>query len=146
MKVLFVCTANMSRSPSAEVVLRILARRMKLPVEVDSVGAFSGGFPHIESMRHALAVAGYDPGDEPRIGRLISATDLNWANIVVAMERAHLAEIALTHGEPREAHLFMELAGMKEEDTPDPYMGECTPDEFIRWAETVARKLLERAK
>ncbi|MCC5877195.1 MAG: hypothetical protein JJU11_13320 [Candidatus Sumerlaeia bacterium] len=134
----------MSRSPSAEVVFRILARRMKLHVEADSVGVFTGGAPHISAMRHALAVKGYDPGDEARIGRLIQADDLKWADVVVAMEHTHLAEITLAFGEPRQAHLFMELAGEGSTDTPDPYMGDCTPDEFIEWAERVARALLSR--
>lgn len=143
MRVLFVCTANMSRSPSAEVVFRILARRRKIQIEADSVGAFTGGNPHTSAMRHALAVKGYDPGDEPRLGRLVTADDIQWADVVVAMEHIHLTEISLSYGEPRRAFLFMELAGEGDLDTPDPYMGECTPDEFIERAERVASALLD---
>jgi predicted protein tyrosine phosphatase len=66
-KVLFVCTANVSRSRTAEVVFRELA------------GA----------REHSVRSAGTAPGAT----RLLTTREMAWADAVAVMEEAHLAVI-----------------------------------------------------
>lgn len=73
MRVLFVCTANISRSRAAEEVFRVLAW---------SAAGRAG---------HEARSAGIDV-EGP--GRQLSEADLEWADVVCVMEPAHEAFIA----------------------------------------------------
>lgn len=72
MRVLFVCRGNICRSRVAEEIFRVMAW---------SVGGRSG---------HEVRSAGVDP--DPG-GRLITARDVDWADVVVVMETEQLAYI-----------------------------------------------------
>lgn len=72
MRVLFVCTANISRSRVAEEVFRVLT--WSLP------GA----------SRHAVRSAGTNPGPG---GRAVSEVDVEWADLVCVMQPEHAAYI-----------------------------------------------------
>lgn len=140
MNLLIVCTANVSRSPSAEVVFRQYALRGGHEVEIRSRGTRgSGGLTHHPPLREALRRAGYPCGGPPRPSAILTAEDVEWASHVIAMERGHLEEIFLRFGQPRHHILFMELAGHGPVDTPDPYILEIQPAEFVPLAEAAAR-------
>jgi predicted protein tyrosine phosphatase len=68
-RVLFVCTANISRSPTAEAVFRELTR-------ADPAG-------------HEARSAGISA--ERGSGRQVTEADLEWADVVCVMEAAHYA-------------------------------------------------------
>jgi protein-tyrosine-phosphatase len=144
MKILFVCTANISRSPSAECVLRHLALQAGKNVQVRSAGVTDFGSVHTEAMRSALIKAGFDPGPQPRPSEPLADEHIEWADLVVVMEQRHLQCIVARHGEPRNFTLFMELAGEGDFDTPDPYAGDCEPQEFLAWAMKAAGNLLKK--
>ena len=77
MKVLFVCTANICRSPTAEGVFRKLVEDSPLvgQVEIDSVGTHDyhvGAAPDPLAIKHA-AIRGYDLSALPHHQALICA-------------------------------------------------------------------------
>ncbi len=128
MKVLFVCTGNICRSPTAEAVLRAkaLARGLGDRVFADSAGThgYHIGEPPDPRTRDAAAARGY-----PMIGmkaRKVTAADFRAFDLVVAMDRGHYA--ALRRLAPAEAagrlRLFMDyVAGATGQDVLDPYYG-----------------------
>lgn len=145
MNVLIVCTANVSRSPSAEYVFREHARRAGCNAEIRSRGIVGdGGLSHHPPLREVLRRAGYSPGKTPRPSVALTAADVEWASVVIAMERRHVSEMMLRFGEPRRHVLFMELAGHGPVDTPDPYILEIQPAEFLPLAESAARAFFAR--
>ena len=128
MKVLFVCTGNICRSPTAEAVFRAMAAQRGLGTRVfaDSSGThgYHIGDPPDPRTCDAAARRGY-----PMIGmvaRKTSAADFAAFDIVVAMDQGHFQ--ALKRLAPREAasklRLFMDyVRDAKSRDVPDPYYG-----------------------
>jgi protein-tyrosine phosphatase len=93
--VLFVCTANICRSPMAEGAFRSMARHAGLEAAffVDSAGTFDGhvGQPPTWPAIRTAARRGYDIA---RLrARLVKETDILHFDYVVAMGRGHLFEL-----------------------------------------------------
>ncbi|MBF0373160.1 MAG: low molecular weight phosphotyrosine protein phosphatase [Alphaproteobacteria bacterium] len=126
-KVLFVCTGNICRSPSAEGVFRALLKAEGLTgIETDSAGTHGyhiGEPPDPRSCQAALA-RGVDL--RPLRARQVEARDFRDFDLVVAMDRGHLAHLEKLCP-PAERHrlaLFMTFApGHGTRDVPDPYYG-----------------------
>ena len=126
--VLFVCTGNICRSPTAEGVFRSLARKRGVleRLRVDSAGTHDyhvGEAPDPRSVEHA-ARRGYDL--KPLRARQLAARDFTDFGWILAMDRGHLR--LLNSVVPRESdarvQLFLEhSARWRGLDVPDPYYG-----------------------
>ena len=126
MRIVFVCSGNICRSPSAEVVMRALLRQDGLEqlVEVSSAGL---GDWHVgEGLdRRSLAVLtsrGYD-GERHRARQF----EPGWFadhDLVVAMDASHLRDLRklAPSDAPDKVVLLMSYAG-EDVDVPDPYYG-----------------------
>jgi low molecular weight protein-tyrosine phosphatase len=118
--VLFVCTGNICRSPTAEGVLRQLALQKGVDMHVASAGLGDwhvGQAPDERAQRHAKS-RGYDLSTQR--ARQVRIGDFEEFDLVVAMDRGHLH--ALQQHCPRQHHgkLRMLVDGR---DVPDPYYG-----------------------
>jgi protein-tyrosine phosphatase len=126
MKVLFVCTGNICRSPTAAAVLRGKAAARRLAVLADSAGTHGyhiGNEPDPRT-REAAKTRGYSMAGMK--ARQIGAADFSAYDLVVAMDRGHFA--ILERMAPRESRhklrLFMDYAPKWElRDVRDPYFG-----------------------
>lgn len=127
-RILFVCMGNICRSPTAEAVVREMARREAVDVvlELDSAGThgYHAGDPPDERAIQAAERRGIDMSGLR--ARQVEAVDFERFDLVLAMdERVHerLAGIA-PHGFAGRVRLFLEYApelGLR--DVPDPYYG-----------------------
>lgn len=129
LRVLFVCTGNICRSPTAEGVLRHKARDAGLAesIEIDSAGTHGyhiGDPPDQRAIRQA-ATRGYDLSDQR--ARKLRHEDFDAFDLILAMDCGHLS---LMNGmAPKdggaEVKLFLDYApeanGSRE--VPDPYYG-----------------------
>jgi protein-tyrosine phosphatase len=119
-KVLFVCTGNICRSPTAEGVLRHLAEKMNVAVQVESAGTHDyhvGNPPDARAQKHARG-RGYDLSAQR--ARQLRRRDFEEFDLLVAMDRGHL-EIMQGHCPPQhQGKLRMLVNG---HDVPDPYYG-----------------------
>ncbi len=127
-RILFVCTGNICRSPTAEGVFRHFAASAGHDgvLETDSVGlgGWHVGDPPDGRAIRAAAARGIDISDL-RARELIQA-DFADFDLILAMDRGHLRE--LSRRAPREhaekVRLFMEAAaGSLAPEVPDPYYG-----------------------
>lgn len=128
MKIVFVCTGNICRSPTAEGVARHLIREagMSHLITVDSAGTHgthAGEAPDPRTRQAALK-RGYDLS--ALRARKLDALDYNRFDLLLAMDRGHL-EIMRRHCPAIYRHrlaLFMSFAPEAEfDEVPDPYYG-----------------------
>ena len=125
--VLFVCTGNICRSPTAEGIFRKLAADagMAEAVTADSAGThgYHVGQPPDPRAQRAAAKRGYDLS--ALRARTIVDSDFQRFDLILAMDRDHYS--ILSSAQPMAAHkvkLVMSYARrFKEREVPDPYYG-----------------------
>ncbi|MBL0140979.1 MAG: low molecular weight phosphotyrosine protein phosphatase [Betaproteobacteria bacterium] len=147
--VLFVCTGNICRSPTAEGVFRHLARERGVVerLHIDSAGTIDyheGEAPDPRAIEHA-ARRGYDLSDLR--ARQITYADFHQFDRILAMDRGHLRELK---GEAPKGTLsrisrFLDHSGRwPGMDVPDPYYGgERGFEEVLDMVEEASARLLE---
>lgn len=124
-RILFVCLGNICRSPAAEGVLRAKAAERAIPLHVESAGtggwhAGDGADPR---MVRAAARRGYDLSTH--CARQVAFSDFYEFDHVLAMDLRNRADlIDLAPPDRRcDIRLFLDYAGGKTRETPDPYYG-----------------------
>lgn len=126
MKVLFVCTGNICRSPTAEAVFRHRAAEAGLTVEADSAGTQGwhvGAAPDERSQRIAAA-RGYDLSGQR--ARAVRAGDFAAFDLLLGMDRSHAAALRrqAPDGTRSRVRLLLDFApSIDHRDVPDPYYG-----------------------
>jgi protein-tyrosine phosphatase len=148
-KVLFVCTGNICRSPTAEGVLRKLVADAGLAdrIEVDSAGtaAYHVGDPPDPRAIRSAAQRGYDLSDLR--ARRVERRDFERFDLLISMDRGHhewLLKLC-PDGQFHRLHLFQDFAeAPKQLDVPDPYYGDAADYELtLDMIEPGARGLLQ---
>jgi protein-tyrosine phosphatase len=147
--VLFVCTGNICRSPTAEAILRKLAADagMAETVTADSAGthAYHVGEPPDPRAQKAAAKRGYDLSGLR--ARRFEQADFQRFDLILAMDQDHYSILSALARPPagHKVKLMMSYARcFTEQEVPDPYYG--GPPGFERvldMLEDAARGLLE---
>ena len=127
-RILFVCTGNICRSPTAEGVARhfIQAAELADSIEVDSAGTngYHAGEAPDPRTRKVAQSRGYDLSGLR--ARKLEVLDFQRFDLILAMDRGHLEIMQRLCPEvyqPR-LRLFMEYARDSEfDEVPDPYYG-----------------------
>ena len=145
--VLFVCTGNICRSPTAEAIFRKLATDAGMAVTADSAGThgYHVGEPPDPRAQKAAAKRGYDLS--ALRARTIEGADFRRFDLILAMDQEHHAILSRMAGSSAEHTLKLMMSyarRFKERDVPDPYYG--GPQGFERvldMLEDAAKGLLE---
>jgi protein-tyrosine phosphatase len=127
MRVLFVCSGNICRSPTAEAVFASLADERGVDAEADGagIGAWHVGEPPdaratAEAARRGVALRG--------VGRQVAAPDFEAFDLILACDRTHerdLRRLAPDAEAAAKVRLLREWdpAAGADVDVPDPYYG-----------------------
>jgi len=132
--VLFVCTGNICRSPTAEAVLRHVAEDPDVAL-TNLVSASAGtqgyhvGEPADERAIATAAAHGIDM--QHHRARQVTQSDFYQYDLIIALDRSHLQQLQRLAPSDASARLslFMEFANTtatadNSEDVPDPYYGD----------------------
>ena len=133
--ILFVCTGNICRSPTAEGVLRTLCEEAGIDLRIESagIGDWHVGQPPDERSQHHARNRGYDLSAQR--ARQVRAGDFEEFDLILAMDSGHLR--ALRQMAPRAHRAKIRLFGT-DADVPDPYYG--GPDGFERVLDLVEER------
>ncbi|MEZ5964597.1 MAG: low molecular weight protein-tyrosine-phosphatase [Planctomycetota bacterium] len=128
MRVLIVCTGNICRSPTGEVVLRARVRASGLDdrVVVASAGTWGGkvGEPADPRAVAAAARRGYDMS--ALRAAVVGPEHFATVDLMLGMTGAHVQQLeAMRPPQARsEIRRYLDLTpGLEERDVPDPYLG-----------------------
>ncbi|SDD80352.1 low molecular weight protein-tyrosine-phosphatase [Rhodospira trueperi] len=128
--ILFVCTGNICRSPTAEGVFRHKARAAGLDgsIHIDSAGttAYHVGEPPDERAAQAARRRGYDLDGQR--ARRVAKGDFDRFDLLVAMDRSHfnaLRRLAPDEAARHRVVMMSDFASRRDGpgDVPDPYYG-----------------------
>ena len=125
--ILFVCTANICRSPTAEGVFRsMVARAGRTDFEIDSAGThdYQIGKPPFEMACKSAIKRGYEIAH--LVARRISPQDFDHFDAILAMDRSNVANlrtIAPTRCKNKIELLLEYGDAYYGKDVPDPYGG-----------------------
>lgn len=151
-RVLFVCTGNICRSPTAEAVFRhaVVSAGLEHKIIIDSAGThdYHLGHPPDRRTQSAAAQRGHDLAGLR--ARQVTGQDFVEFDYILAMDLDNLSELrrlapAQHHGKLR---LFMEYSSARRaEEVPDPYYGGVQGFELVLdMAEDAAAGLLQHIK
>jgi protein-tyrosine phosphatase len=153
LRLLFVCTGNICRSPTVEAVFRRLVEEAGLShrVEVDSAGMGDHFEGHPPDSRAVAAAQRRGVDLTPLRARGLESGDFERFDLILGMEHAHV--LAMRHECPsrfrERIRCFMEwVPGRVTEDLPDPY-GSSDPAAFetvLDLAEAGSRALLDEVR
>jgi protein-tyrosine phosphatase len=133
LRICFVCSGNICRSPSAEVAFRVLAEQAGFDVEVDSAGTgdWHAGDDMDARSRATLVAAGYDP--PLHSAKQFRPHHFGERDLVVALDSGHyafLTRLAARSEDPDSAYRSIVLlrdydptADSDDRDVADPYYG-----------------------
>jgi protein-tyrosine phosphatase len=132
LRVCFVCTGNICRSPTAEVVFRHLVdqagRSAQVVVDSAGTGPWHAGNDMDPRARHTLLEHGYQP--QEHVARQFQVEDFTERDVVIAIDSGHLsrlASLARLTDEPAETAGSLSLLRSYDPtagtdlDVPDPY-------------------------
>jgi protein-tyrosine phosphatase len=142
--VLFVCTGNICRSPTAEGVLRHLAKEEGIELHIQSagIGDWHVGHPPDERAQRHARTRGYDLS--ALRARQVRPSDFDEFDLILAMDRGHLRSLERMAPPEQRHKIRLFVAGG---DVPDPYYG--GPEGFERvldLVEATCRDLLQDLK
>ena len=118
--ILFVCTGNICRSPTAEGVLKHLAKKVSIDLRIESAGLgdWHVGQPPDERTQHHARNRGYDLSAQR--ARQVRARDFDEFDLILAMDRGHLRALERMAPPGQRVKIRLFAAGR---DVPDPYYG-----------------------
>jgi len=118
--ILFVCTGNICRSPTAEGVFRSLAQKAGLELRIESAGLgdWHVGQAPDERAQHHARQRGYDLS--PQRARQVRSRDFEEFDLILAMDSGHLRELQRMAPSKHRAKIRLFVA---DRDVPDPYYG-----------------------
>jgi protein-tyrosine phosphatase len=124
---LFVCTGNICRSPTAEGVARALAARHGVDCELESagIGAWHVGEAPDTRTINAASTRGYDLSNQR--ARQLAPGDFDRFDHIIALDAGHLRQLhqmAPDGGKARLSLLMDWSDRASSVDVPDPYYGD----------------------
>lgn len=144
MKILFVCTGNICRSPTAQGIMESLAARADVDITCDSAGTFDYHVGEAPDPR-AVSRAACDRIDlSAQRARRVTVEDFERFDVIYAMDDGHMQALKAMRPTGARAKLQAFIQGR---DVPDPWYGdENNFDETYMIIQQGAQNILDNIK
>jgi protein-tyrosine phosphatase len=148
-RILFVCTGNICRSPTAEGAFRrtVMAAGLQQHVDIDSAGTHGYHIGEAPDARSIAAAAQRDIDISGLKARRVREADFDAFDMILAMDHGHLNHLRAMRRESHraEVRLFLDYhAEARHRDVPDPYYGDTKDFELVLdLVETASQGLLK---
>lgn len=142
--ILFVCSGNICRSPTAEGVFKSLVEKTGLNLRIESagIGDWHVGQPPDERAQHHARGRGYDLSAQR--ARQVRPRDFDDFDLILAMDRGHLRALERMAPPGHRAKIRLFAA---DRDVPDPYDGGAQGfEQVLDLVEAQCRSLLAELK
>ena len=127
-KILFVCTGNICRSPTAEGMLRhrIKDAGLSSMISCDSAGTHNYHIGEPPDRRSISAARARHITIDDLRARQVCAEDFQKFNVILGLDASHVAflERMAPKNTNSKIFLFLDYAGLGTRDVPDPYYGD----------------------
>ncbi|MDD4556088.1 MAG: low molecular weight phosphotyrosine protein phosphatase [Alphaproteobacteria bacterium] len=125
-KVLFVCTGNICRSPTAEGIMANLLKKENLEekIKIDSAGTHGWHKGEMPDFRSVSCAKGFGVDISKLKSRPVESRDFNEFDLIVAMDEKNMYDLSRLSPHQEETasiHKLLEFASQYGEDVPDPY-------------------------
>jgi protein-tyrosine phosphatase len=135
-RVLFVCTGNICRSPTAEGAFRAIVEQAGLGerIEVDSAGIYGYHVDDPPDPRSIRAALQRNIDISGLRARRVRDVDFDAFDLILAMDRGHLDHLRARRREHHKAELRLFLdfhTQARHRDVPDPYYGDAPDFEVV---------------
>ena len=125
-RILFVCTGNICRSPTAEGIVRQMLEEVGLgdTIVVDSAGTCDGHVGQSPDTRARMAARAHGWNLDTLIARAFEKEDFSDFDLILGMDRGHVRQLrAMAPMDQRgRVRLFLDFSDDHQgQDVPDPY-------------------------
>jgi len=123
--ILFVCTGNICRSPTAHWVMEHLAQKSITPLKIDSCGTHAYHVGEKADSRSSQIAKRRGIDMAAHKARKFDISDYYEFDLILAMDESHYDFIqrGKPHNSTAKIALFLEHAGLGKKDVTDPYYG-----------------------
>ncbi len=125
MKLLFICTGNICRSPTAEGIVKSICKKQNLKsIICDSAGLYDYHIGEKPDSR-SINIAKNNKIDINNLkARKISSVDFNKFDLIIGMDSNHVLQLKEYNNKIEKICLFLDFTvEFKNQDVPDPYYG-----------------------
>ncbi len=133
--ILFVCTGNICRSPTAEALFRhaVRSRGLEASFTHDSAGVASHHIGHAPDVRSQKATKDHGIDMSDLRARDVRPSDFYDFDLILAMDQSHFNALKKIEPEDATAEIALHLphTGHSDGDVPDPYYGETADFEQV---------------
>ena len=145
LRLLFVCTANRCRSPMAEYLVRQSVAKRGINAEVVSAGRLGGRYAASPGAVAAMAKRGIDI--RGHTSAAIDSDTLAHADLVLVMERAHLADVYQTRSDAlSRSFTLSEFPALLEAAAPESANAGAIPTQRARQRVSLANEARDPAR
>jgi len=149
MKLLFICTGNICRSPTAEGIVKSICKKQRLKsIICDSAGLYNyhlGEKPDLRSIKIAkknkIDISNFK-------ARKINSDDFNNFDLIIGMDNNHILQLKEYNHKIEKISLFLDFTiEFKNQNVPDPYYGELEDfEKTFKLIKIGAEEIVERFK